>query len=155
MTCSVRQGGSGGANNAATRSPVQRRAHRSKFPRVSSLRKGVCAVPALNWICYSQAGRFCVLLSHKDLVTARQQATADGLDRGLIFQEAHIIDAAGADRVPADMIGRMLTSVEAVQLLALIEAKKPPAPSLRRPTTRRDARRRQIRIERKKIGATN
>jgi hypothetical protein len=90
-------------------------------------------VPALHWICYSKAGGFSVLLSpHKDLITAREAAAADGFDCGLTFHEAHIIDAVCASWVPAHMIGRMLTSVEAMQVLALINSKKPLAPSLRR-----------------------
>jgi hypothetical protein len=56
------------------------------------------------------------------------------------FEAGEQLDEASADRIPARLIGRPLLETDLEGLEILTTAKKPPAPSPRRPAAARKAR---------------
>jgi hypothetical protein len=63
-----------------------------------------------------------LLIRASHLIFARMRAAIDRLDQGADFGEGHELDEATAARVPAKMVGCMLTPAEAGKLLRRIEA---------------------------------
>jgi hypothetical protein len=84
--------------------------------------------------CYPD-GRFAVsaVIEASALISARMTAAVYGLNDRLVFASGFELDAETARQVPESMIGRLLDGRDLRRLQqALMPAKKPPAPSVRR-----------------------
>jgi hypothetical protein len=77
------------------------------------------AAACLHLLCYGTAGRVdrVVIISAGSLIAARMYAAIDGLDAGVEFVEGYSLDTEMGARVPLEMIGRRLTSVQARTVL--------------------------------------
>jgi hypothetical protein len=64
-------------------------------------------------------------------------ASLSGADRGLEFTSGHQLHPESAGQNPANMIGRFLDDSNLQKLHRMLIKKKPPAPSVRRPTARK------------------
>jgi hypothetical protein len=71
------------------------------------------------------------------LLHARLRASLAGADRGLEFASAHQLDPLSAEQIPANLIGWFLDAGDLRKLHQMLIKKKPPAPSVRRPTASR------------------
>jgi hypothetical protein len=91
--------------------------------------------PHLFWLTCRPAG--VVVMESRGLLHARLMASLAGADRGLEFASGHQLDPESAGQVPADMIGRFLDDGDLRKLHRMLIKKKPPAPSVRRQTTRK------------------
>jgi hypothetical protein len=93
--------------------------------------------PKLFWLTYrhsdgSAAGA--VVIQSHGLLHARLKASLAGADRDLEFASGHQLDPLSAEQIPANMIGRFLDDGDLRKLHRIVIKKKPPAPSVRRPT---------------------
>jgi hypothetical protein len=75
-------------------------------------------------------------LSH-GLLHARLKASLAGADRELEFVSAHRLDQESAGQIPANMMGSFLNDGDLRKPHWMQIKKKPPAPSVRRWTTRK------------------
>lgn len=76
---------------------------------------------SLFWLSYQgKDGVRVVIQPATSLVTARMKTALAEVGNGL-FQDGHELDAKTAARVPKNMIGRCLSSEEALQLLNRID----------------------------------
>jgi hypothetical protein len=96
------------------------------------------------WLSYRRRGKpiGVVVIEAPDPLQARFRAAVEGLDREGDFADSYGLDPETAARIPADMMGRMLTPAEAYKLIRVLERaapipKRPPAPSVRRGKGRR------------------
>jgi hypothetical protein len=98
--------------------------------------------PKLFWLTYHRSdGRVAgaVVIESGDLLHARLKASLAGADRGLEFSSGHQLDPLSAEQIPANVIGRFLDDGDLQRLHRMLVKKKPPAPSVRRPTATRRA----------------
>jgi hypothetical protein len=79
----------------------------------------------LIWITYRRKGALLggLLMRASYVIFARMRAAMERLDQGVEFGEAHELDEATVARVPAKMIGCLLTPDEAQKLLRRIEGR--------------------------------
>jgi hypothetical protein len=77
----------------------------------------------LYWLTYKCNGRLTgvTILSADSLMAARMRASANGISKGAMFEQGHLLDAQIATQLPQNVLGRMLERREAVELLAQIE----------------------------------
>jgi hypothetical protein len=93
--------------------------------------------PKLFWLIYrhsdgSAAG--VVVIESRGLLHARLKASLAGVDRGLEFVSGQQLDQDRARQIPANMIGRFLDDGDLQKRHRMLIKKKPPAPTVRRPT---------------------
>jgi hypothetical protein len=97
--------------------------------------------PKLFWLTYrnsdGSAGGVVVIESRSGLLHARLNASLAGADRQLEFAVGHQLDPLSAELIPPNMIGRFLDDGDLRRLHRMLIKKKPPAPSVRRPTARK------------------
>jgi hypothetical protein len=90
----------------------------------------------LFWLDYCHPdGRFAgsAVIEASALISARMTAAIYGLNDRLVFASGYELDDASSHEIPENMIGRWLDGRDLRRLQqALMPAKKPPAPSVRR-----------------------
>jgi hypothetical protein len=74
------------------------------------------------WLLFRDGG--VVIVSASSLVHARLLAAASGLGRASHFIEGNFIDTERLPAIPSEFIGRMLSPVEARQLVELLNRKQ-------------------------------
>jgi hypothetical protein len=81
------------------------------------------------WLLFRDGG--VVIIRASSLVHARLLAAANGLGRASHFVEGNFIDTERLPAIPSEFIGRMLSPLEAQQLVELLY-RKPRDPSAER-----------------------
>ena len=78
---------------------------------------------ALYWLAYKRNGRLAgvAILAADSLMGARMRAAVDGIGRGAMFEQGHMLNPEFAGRVPPTCVGKMLSRREAVVMLERIE----------------------------------
>jgi hypothetical protein len=96
--------------------------------------------PNLFWLTYRHPdGRAAgvVVIESRGLLHARLMARWPVADRGPEFASGHQLEPVSAEQIPESMIGRFLDDGDLRKLQRMLIKKKPPAPSIRRPTARK------------------
>jgi hypothetical protein len=76
---------------------------------------------AMWWLSFRDGG--VVIISASSLVHARLLAAGNGLGRASHFVEGTFIDAEHLPPIPSEFVGRMLSPIEARQLLEMLSRK--------------------------------
>jgi hypothetical protein len=79
------------------------------------------------WLSFSDGG--VVIIGASSLVHARLLAAAKGLGRASHFVEGNLIDTERLPPIPAEFVGKMLSPVDARQLLEILDRGRRPARS--------------------------
>jgi hypothetical protein len=82
------------------------------------------------WLLFRDGG--VVIISASSLAHARLLAAANGLGRASHFVEGNFIDTERLPTIPSEFVGRMLSPVEARQLVELLNRKPRDAGAERR-----------------------
>jgi hypothetical protein len=127
-----------GTNGRDTKLPFGLRSVGIQFPIAATI-YGM----SLFWLSYRRHGKPAgvVLIEAPDLKQARFRAAVEGQDQDADFAAGHGLNDEIAARIPAAVVGRMLTAPEARKLLRHLERteptpKRPPARSVRRRDSR-------------------
>jgi hypothetical protein len=75
------------------------------------------------WLSFSDGG--VVIIGASSLVHARLLAAAKGLGRASHFVEGNLIDTERLPPIPAEFVGKMLSPVDARQLLEILDRGRP------------------------------
>ncbi len=75
------------------------------------------------WLSFSDGG--VVIIGASSLVHARLLAAAKGLGRASHFVEGNLIDTERLPPIPAGFVGKMLSPVDARQLLEILDRGRP------------------------------
>ena len=75
------------------------------------------------WLSFSDGG--VVIIGASSLVHARLLAAAKGLGRASHFIEGNLIDTERLPPIPAEFVGKMLSPVDARQLLEILDRGRP------------------------------
>jgi hypothetical protein len=71
------------------------------------------------WLSFSDGG--VVIIGASSLIHARLLAAARGLGRASHFVEGNLIDTQRLPPIPAEFVGRMLSPVDARQILEILD----------------------------------
>jgi hypothetical protein len=71
------------------------------------------------WLSFSDGG--VVIIGASSLVHARLLAAAKGLGRASHFVEGNLIDTGRLPPIPAEFVGKMLSPVDARQLIEILD----------------------------------
>ncbi len=75
------------------------------------------------WLSFSDGG--VVIIGASSLVHARLLAAAKGLGRASHFVEGNLIDTQRLPPIPTEFVGKMLSPVDARQLLEILDRGRP------------------------------